>query len=125
MNILIRFQTVSLIAELNDTPTAQKIAAALPFESHARTWGEEVYFSVPVKAELEPGAQQVVEPGTVCFWVQGNALAIPFGPTPIAEADECRLAHRCNILGRIVGGPRLLAQVRDGERALVEMSYGV
>jgi Cyclophilin-like len=47
--IRIAFDTLTLEAELLDTPTARAIAAALPIEATALTWGEEVYFDVPVR----------------------------------------------------------------------------
>jgi uncharacterized protein len=106
--------------ELEDTPTAGALLAALPFESSAQTWGEELYFETPVQAKLEPGARQVVEPGTVCFWVEGRALALPYGPTPISTDGRPKLVARCNVLGRIVGDARALAKVRDGDRIVVE-----
>jgi hypothetical protein len=74
-----------------------------------------VYFSLPVDAQLERDAREVVDPGTVCFWVQGSSLALPFGPTPASRGDECRLVTRVNVLGRIEGDPRALATVRDGD----------
>ena len=58
--------------------------------------------------------KQVVEPGTVCFWVQGSSLALPFGPTPVSKGDECRLVTRCNVLGTIEDEPRRLKQVKQG-----------
>ena len=119
--IRISWQAGEVIANLLDTPTTQKLLAALPSEASANTWGEEVYFSLPVKAELEAGALQVVDPGTVCFWVDGSALALPYGPTPISKSDECRLASKCNVLGRIEGDPRRLMTVRDGEAIRVEL----
>ncbi len=61
-------------ATLEDTPTARALVAALPVNAKAQTWGEEVYFEMPVKAALEEGAKQVVPPGTVCFWTEGNSL---------------------------------------------------
>jgi hypothetical protein len=105
---------------LNDTPTAEALIEALPFESRAQTWGEELYFEVPVNANLEPEARQIVEPGTVCFWVEGSALALPYGPTPISTDGKPKLVARCNLLGRIVGDPRLLAAVRAGDKVKVE-----
>lgn len=108
-----------LEAELHDTPTARAVLAALPLDSMASTWGDEVYFEVPVSARLDADARQVVEPGTVCFWVEGNSLALPFGPTPISEGKECRLVTEVNVLGKILGDPQLLKSVKDGTRVRV------
>jgi hypothetical protein len=105
----------SLAATLEDTPTARALVAALPLSSRAQTWGEEVYFEIPVKAALERGAKQVVPPGTVCFWVEGSSLALPFGRTPISEGKEPKLVSPCNVLGRIDGDPLELASVRGGD----------
>lgn len=105
----------TLTAALDDTPSARAVLAALPCTSNANTWGDEVYFSIPASVRLEADARQVVDPGTVCFWVQGGSLALPFGPTPVSEGDECRLVTRVNILGKIEGDPRALKTVRDGD----------
>ena len=102
-------------ATLEDTPTARALVAALPLTAKAQTWGEEVYFEIPVKAALERGAKQVVPPGTVCFWVEGTALALPWGRTPISEGTEPKLVSPCNVLGAIDGDPRQLASVRSGD----------
>ncbi len=109
-------------ATLADTPTARALVASLPAESVAATWGEEVYFELPVAARLEPDARQVVAPGAVCFWVEGASLALPFGPTPIARAGECRLVTKCNVLGWIDGDPRALAAVRAGDPVRVTIA---
>lgn len=108
-------------ANLRDTPTANQLLASLPRESNAHTWGDEVYFEMPLKALLEADAQQVVEPGTVCFWVQGSSLALPFGRTPVSTGDECRLVTRCNVLGKIEGDPRQLKKVKQGVTIRVEL----
>ncbi len=118
--IRIAWSSGEVIADLEDTPTAKRLLSALPCDATANTWGAEVYFKLPVNGQLEPGAKQVVEPGTVCFWVDGGALALPFGPTPISKAGECRLVTRCNVLGRIAGDPRRLGDVRDGDAIRVE-----
>jgi hypothetical protein len=106
--------------ELRETPTTKALMEAVPFESTAHTWGEEVYFSTPVEAKLEADARQVVEPGTVCFWCEGDALALPFGRTPISSDERPKLASRCNVLGTVLGDPRRLAAVKSGERVTVE-----
>ena len=117
--IRFNFGTLTLDAELLDTPTAKAFAAALPVTSSALTWGEEVYFATPVSAKLEADAQQVVEPGTVCFWTEGDALALPYGRTPISTDERPKLASRCNVLGRLEGNPKGLAKIRSGDKISV------
>ncbi|MEU6113837.1 cyclophilin-like fold protein [Streptomyces sp. NPDC047117] len=120
MQIRISWPAGHLTATLADTPTAAALEDALPIGSTAHTWGEEVYFTTPVSPAREADAQQVVDPGTVAFWTDGDALALPYGPTPISRGDECRLASPCNLLGSIDGDPRRLATVRDGDPIRVE-----
>ena len=73
----------------------------------------------PVKAALEKDARQIVEPGTVCFWTEGDAIALPYGRTPISTDERPKLASRCNVLGKLEGNPRDLAKVQPGERITV------
>ena len=113
MRLRLAFPSGSLTVELADTPTARALHEAAPFESRAQTWGEEVYFTTPVSAKLEADAKQVVDPGTVCFWTEGDALALPYGRTPISSDERPKLAARCNVLGNIVGDARRLAQIRS------------
>lgn len=108
-------------ATLEDTPTARALVAALPVNARAQTWGEEVYFEIPVAAKLEAGAKQVVPAGSVCFWVEGGSLALPWGRTPVSQGDESRLVTRCNVLGAIDGDPRQLAPVRSGDAITVSL----
>jgi len=119
MNLRIAAGKVLLTVELRDTPTSRALLAVLPFESRAQTWGEEVYFTTPVSAKLEPDARQIVEPGTVCFWTEGDALALPWGRTPISTDERPKLASRCNVLGRIEGNPADLQKIRSGEKITV------
>ena len=79
-----------------------------------------MYFQLPVKAGPEPDARQVVEAGAVCLWVDGSALALPYGRTPVSQGGECRLVTACNVLGKIAGDPRELGKVKAGEPIRVE-----
>ena len=119
MKIRISASGATFDAVLKDTPRANAILGAAPFESRAQTWGEEVYFATPVSAKLEADAKQVVEPGTVCFWTEGNALALPYGRTPISTDERPKLASRCNVVGKIEGDAHALSRIKPGEKVTV------
>ena len=89
-----------LDAQLNDSATAQKVWEALPIETSFSTWGDEIYFSIPVAMELESDAQELVQLGDLGYWPSGNAFCIFFGPTPISKEGEIRPASAVNIIGR-------------------------
>ncbi len=91
-------------ADLNESPTAQKVWEALPIESSFSSWGDEIYFSIPVAMELESDAQEVVASGDLGYWPSGNAFCIFFGPTPISSEGEIRPASAVNMIGRITSG---------------------
>ena len=108
------FGTLSIDAELLDTPTARAVAAALPISSSALTWGEEVYFEIPVKVAREADARAVVIPGEIAYWPDGHCIALGFGRTPISRGDETRLASPCNVFAKALGDVKTLAKVRAG-----------
>jgi uncharacterized protein len=120
-HIRFEFATVTMEAELLDTPTANAILAVLPITSSALTWGEEVYFSVPVEVAREKTARAIVTPGEIAYWPDGPAVAIGFGRTPISQADETRLASPCNVFAHALGNVKTLAAVKAGTKVKVSV----
>jgi hypothetical protein len=111
---------VSAPAELGDSPTARAIAAALPIRAEANTWGDEIYFRIPVNEKLDETAAEVVEVGDLGYWPTGKAFCIFFGPTPASRGDEIRPASAVNLVGRVLGDARLFKAVADGQLVEIE-----
>ncbi len=118
--IKILVEALKVEAELNDSQTAQSIWEALPIEARVNTWGEEIYFAIPVKAGLEEGAREVVSPGELGYWPTGHAFCIFFGPTPASRGEEIRAASAVNIIGRVSGDPKVFLKVKDGAKIALE-----
>jgi len=111
--------SISMEAELNDTSTAHMIWNALPIEKHGNTWGDEIYFPIPVRAQ-EENAQAVVQEGDIAYWPPGNAFCIFFGPTPASRGGEIRPASPVNVVGRLLGDPKEFKKVSHGEKVVIE-----
>lgn len=118
--IRIRWDTGEVTGTLNDSETGRKLAEALPCEGAANRWGEEAFVEVPLDVSLDSEPKQVVEPGTICYWVQGQAVALPYGPTPISEGNECRLVTACNVIGEVDGDARQLDSIAEGMTLTLE-----
>ncbi len=103
MRIVIQIGTLSMEAELNDTSTAQQIAAALPLRSSFNTWGDEIYFAIPIHATLDDSAQEVVELGALGYWPHGKAFCIFFGQTPASQPGKIMPASAVNVIGKVLG----------------------
>ena len=99
--ITISVEGISLSAELNESDTAQKIWDALPIEGRANTWGDEIYFEIPVVSEQELDARADVEVGELGYWPVGHAFCIFFGPTPMSGPGEIRPASAVNVIGQV------------------------
>jgi uncharacterized protein len=110
---------VTVDAELNDSRTAAAIAATLPIEARAQTWGDEIYFDI---GQALPGEspREVVGLGDLGYWPPGQAFCIFFGPTPLSRGDEIRPASAVNVVGRVIGDARAFARVRAGSRVRIE-----
>ncbi len=116
MKIKIIIGNVTLDAELDDTPTAKRVGEILPFEGSFNTWGDEIYFTIPVASELDDSAREEVEMGDLGYWPTGKAFCIFFGPTPMSTEDKIIPASAVNIIGRVEGDATKLKEVMQEEK---------
>ncbi|MFP6679418.1 MAG: cyclophilin-like fold protein [Dehalococcoidia bacterium] len=112
--ITVRAGEVTIDGQLNDSPTADLLWEALTVKAVANTWGDEIYFSIPVTVEEDDSAQETVDLGAIAYWPPGNALCLFFGPTPMSRGDEIRPASAVNMLGMLEGDPTVLKSVQPG-----------
>ena len=117
--IRIKARAVIAVAELLNTRTAEAIWQALPFSSRANTWGDEIYFRIPVKMELEAG-REVVNSGEMGYWPPGSAFCIFFGPTPVSGQGEIRAASAVDVFGKLVDDAGVFKGIKDDEEIVVE-----
>jgi len=117
--IFIRSGAIEMSAELNDSPAASALFTALPLSAKANTWGDEIYFEVPVNRKLDSTAAEVVQVGELGYWPSGRAFCIFFGPTPVSRGDEIRPASAVNVIGKLIGDARAFKAVHDGD--LIEL----
>ena len=120
MRIRITVGEVALEAELNDTATAAKIGEALPIRTSFNTWGDEIYFSIPVDSELDDSAQEVVEIGDLGYWPPGSAFCIFFGQTPVSEPGRIMPASAVNVVGKVVGDATPFKQAMRAREVVLE-----
>jgi len=110
---------IEMIAELNDTKTAQKLWEVLPIRAIGNRWGDEIYFSIPVKTEID-NLQEIVEIGDIAYWPEGPAFCIFFGPTPISSGDKIRPASAVTVLGKLLGNPKDFKKIKSGTKITLE-----
>ncbi len=111
----------SVTATLSDENpvTAKMIWDALPIEGKANIWGEEIYFSIPVKIEAE-NPKDVVNIGDLGYWPPGNAFCIFFGRTPVSRGNEIRPASPVNVFGVVDSDPKVFKKVKGGDKVRLE-----
>ena len=97
--------SVTQTATLNDSACARAIYDALPLEASASTWGDEIYFEIPVKC-ISENLRETVELGDLGYWFQGSCFCIFFGPTPMSSGDEIRPASAVDVFGKLDGDPK-------------------
>lgn len=118
--VVISAGSVSVRARLLDTPTAARIWEALPIYASAQTWGAEVYFQTDVTSDPEPNARDLIKPGEIAFWPDGDAIAIGFGPTPISRSKcEIRFVSPCNVWAETLDDVKQFKSVHAGEKISV------
>ena len=118
--IAIRVGSLTMEAELNDSPTARQVADALPIRSGFNTWGDEIYFAIPIEAELEADAREVVQMGDLGYWPPGNAFCIFFGQTPMSQPGEIRPASAVNLIGKVIGDATQFKSVMQEREVILE-----
>ena len=117
--ITIKTEKSEIQAELNQSKTAELIWNKLPLEGKSNLWGDEIYFEVPIKTELENG-REIVDKGEIGYWPLGNAVCLFFGPTPVSQGEEIRAASPVSIIGNITENIELLKEVKSGEKIRLE-----
>jgi len=118
-NIRISAGEVVAEAELNETQIAEAIWKVLPIKASGNTWGDEIYFGIPVQMDSE-NEQEVVEVGDLAYWPPGHAFCIFFGPTPASRHDEVRPASAVTVVGRLKGDPKAFKAFRSGSEVIIE-----
>jgi hypothetical protein len=117
--ILIKVNSIKVMAELNETKTADAIWKALPIKGKVNLWGDEIYFSIPVDIDLESG-QDLVSNGDLGYWPPGSAFCIFFGLTPASQGDEIRPASAVTVFGKVTDDPSVFKQVASGREIIID-----
>lgn len=118
--INISIEGLSISAELYETPTAERIMETLPLESTVNKWGDEIYFDVPLKLDLEADARADVEVGELGYWPSGPAFCVFFGPTPMSTGNKPRAASAVNIFGHVTDDTSVLKTIAGGSIITVD-----
>jgi len=109
-----------IFLEGSSPKTRKKILNLLPIESKVRTWGEEIYFTIPLSMP-EENAMSIVTLGDVAYWPEGQCFCVFFGMTPLTSSlDEIKPASPVNIFGKVLGDLGKLKSINPGVKVLLE-----
>jgi len=117
--IRIKMESAEIEAELNDSKISSKITEKLPIESTVRTWGEEIYFEIPVKESIDNPVKEV-EKKDIGYWPEGNCFCIFFGPTPVSSGEKIIPASEVEVIGKVLSDIEELKKVKSGEKVVIE-----
>lgn len=120
-NINLKFSSYTINIKLRSNKTASAIKNILPFKSIVKTWGEEIYFEIPIEEslDLENDAKDIINIGEIAYWIEGKCIAIGYGKTPISKGNEIKLAARTNIWGDALLNIKELNKIKDGDEVVV------
>ena len=120
-SINLKFKSYNVVIKLRSTPTANIIKSILPCKSIVKTWGEEIYFEIPLKKDLslDDTAKDVIDLGEIAYWTEGKCIAIGYGKTPISQNNEIRLVAKTNIWGDAVLNVKKLKNIKDGDEVII------
>lgn len=118
--ILISVGKIDMKATLSDGPTSNRLWEILPISAHVNTWGEEIYFEIPLEMPQEPSAREEMAVGEIAYWPPGRAFCIFFGPTPASAGETPRAASAVNPLGKLEGDAKRLLEIQNGEKVQIE-----
>ena len=120
-NINLKFSSYTINIKLRSNKTASAIKNILPFKSIVKTWGDEIYFEIPIEEslDLENDAKDIINIGEIAYWIEGKCIAIGYGKTPISKGNEIKLAARTNIWGDALLNIKELNKIKDGDEVVV------
>jgi hypothetical protein len=112
---------VVMEADIKEGAFSKALLKIFPIEASASTWGEEIYFPIPIEDHPDGSQQQeTVELGDLGYWPPGKAFCIFFGTTPVSRGDEIRPASAVYVFGKVSGNPKEFLKVHDGDAVRVE-----
>ncbi|MHA1131138.1 MAG: cyclophilin-like fold protein [Candidatus Helarchaeota archaeon] len=122
IKIIIKSRKIELTAEIFDTLTGNKVWELLPISSKVKTWGEEIYFDIPLTLTLETDARAEVKVGEIGYWDVGKSMCVFWGRTPASKDENPVAASPVNVFGKVLDDPKVLDAVQEGDDVLVMKS---